>query len=324
MLDEATSALDNESEAVVQAALDQAGEARTTIVIAHRLSTIVHAHQIVVLSRGAIVEQGTHEELLARKGHYFDMVERQHLATSGALQQRRATVTLDEKDVKEKLKDNKKKDEEEERAKEEQRSQEQQLAAAGNPSMMRWVLQQNRPEWGFLALGVVASALEGLVWPAFSIVLSSMISIIVNSNSDDDVRTYALAFVGIGVGVFVAVTTKFTCLALVSERLTLRLRSQAFSRMLAKPVAWFDEPSHTKAVLGSRLSNDANDVKGLLSGRLGLIVQLISTMVGGLAVAFYYCWRLAFVVLSTVVSFLSSLLWEHGENLLLHCLERGF
>jgi subfamily B ATP-binding cassette protein MsbA len=70
VLDEATSALDNESERLVQQALDTLMHGRTTLVIAHRLSTVRNADRIVVLVRGAIVEQGTHDELLARNGDY--------------------------------------------------------------------------------------------------------------------------------------------------------------------------------------------------------------------------------------------------------------
>jgi ATP-binding cassette subfamily B (MDR/TAP) protein 1 len=79
LLDEATSALDSESEMVVQDALDNvvAESKRTTIVIAHRLSTIRQADSIAVISDGRVVEQGTHEELMARGGHYFTLVDKQ-------------------------------------------------------------------------------------------------------------------------------------------------------------------------------------------------------------------------------------------------------
>ena len=77
ILDEATSALDTESEQLVQIALEKMMQNRTSLVIAHRLSTIQKADTIVVLKKGKIVEQGKHEELLAKKGEYFKLVTMQ-------------------------------------------------------------------------------------------------------------------------------------------------------------------------------------------------------------------------------------------------------
>jgi ATP-binding cassette, subfamily B, bacterial len=76
ILDEATSSLDTQTEAAVQAELERLAEGRTTITIAHRLSTVRDADQIVVLDGGAIVERGTHEELLERGGFYSNLVTR--------------------------------------------------------------------------------------------------------------------------------------------------------------------------------------------------------------------------------------------------------
>ncbi len=70
ILDEATAALDNESERLVQDALQRLMPDRTTLVIAHRLSTIEHADQVLVMDQGRIVERGTHQELLALGGLY--------------------------------------------------------------------------------------------------------------------------------------------------------------------------------------------------------------------------------------------------------------
>ncbi|WGK94519.1 MULTISPECIES: ABC transporter ATP-binding protein [Flavobacterium] len=79
ILDEATSALDTESEKLVQVALENMMQNRTSIVIAHRLSTIQKANKIVVMQKGSIVEQGTHEELIALNGTYNKLVSMQSL-----------------------------------------------------------------------------------------------------------------------------------------------------------------------------------------------------------------------------------------------------
>lgn len=82
LLDEATSALDPHAESLVQKALDKASEGRTTIVIAHKLATIRKADNIIVMSKGSIVEHGTHDSLLARDGMYAQLVKIQDLAVS--------------------------------------------------------------------------------------------------------------------------------------------------------------------------------------------------------------------------------------------------
>ena len=79
ILDEATAHLDSENEALVQAALKEALAGRTSIVIAHRLSTIIQADQILVIDNGEIIERGTHEELVSKKGLYYELYERQNL-----------------------------------------------------------------------------------------------------------------------------------------------------------------------------------------------------------------------------------------------------
>ena len=78
ILDEATSSLDSESEAMIQAGLNQLMQGRTTFVIAHRLSTIRRADQILVVEGGRVVERGNHAELFAMGGRYYDLYTRQH------------------------------------------------------------------------------------------------------------------------------------------------------------------------------------------------------------------------------------------------------
>lgn len=98
ILDEATSAIDVRSEKIIQAALDRVSRGRTTIMIAHRLSTIAKADKIVVLQKGKLMEQGTHESLLSNEaGVYFGLVRAQRL-TLGSEQEAEDSDALEEKE----------------------------------------------------------------------------------------------------------------------------------------------------------------------------------------------------------------------------------
>ena len=83
ILDEATSSLDTESEKLVQDAINNMMQNRTSIVIAHRLSTIRHADEIIVLQKGQIAERGTHDSLMETEGIYFRLVQMNQLITVG-------------------------------------------------------------------------------------------------------------------------------------------------------------------------------------------------------------------------------------------------
>jgi ATP-binding cassette subfamily B protein len=84
IFDEATSALDSANERAIQAELKGVAEHKTALVIAHRLSTVVDAHEILVMEAGRVIERGTHQQLLARRGRYADMWALQQQATGEA------------------------------------------------------------------------------------------------------------------------------------------------------------------------------------------------------------------------------------------------
>jgi ATP-binding cassette subfamily B protein len=83
VMDEATSSVDTETEALIQDALLKLMRGRTSIIIAHRLSTIKHVDRIIVLHKGLVVEEGSHEELLARNGYYYRLYQLQYQEQEG-------------------------------------------------------------------------------------------------------------------------------------------------------------------------------------------------------------------------------------------------
>ena len=82
-LDEATSSIDTESEAKIQKAIEEVLENRTSFIVAHRLSTIKNADRILVIDQGEILEQGNHEELLKKRGHYYELYTNQFVEEAG-------------------------------------------------------------------------------------------------------------------------------------------------------------------------------------------------------------------------------------------------
>jgi ATP-binding cassette subfamily B multidrug efflux pump len=84
ILDEATSSVDTRTEVLIQRAMAELRRNRTSFIIAHRLSTIRNADVILVMDKGSIVEQGSHEELMASRGFYFDLYESQFSSADSA------------------------------------------------------------------------------------------------------------------------------------------------------------------------------------------------------------------------------------------------
>jgi ATP-binding cassette, subfamily B (MDR/TAP), member 1 len=225
LLDEATSALDNESEAVVQAALDAARSGRTTIVVAHRLTTIRTADLIVAVDQGHVQEMGSHEELMAKEGLYYRLVMRQ---LSGNRMDSDLKLTdsspkyenvLEEKNViNRKLQFDEKRQpslEEEFELKERKKpSPDHDTMAKSNLDasedeqsvprikFMR-LLRVNSPEWLYILLGVLCSAAMGGVMPIFSLLFGDVTGILAyqdTAQAREESVYYAILFGALGLG----------------------------------------------------------------------------------------------------------------------------
>uniref|UniRef100_A0A674AWT0 ATP-binding cassette sub-family B member 5 n=1 Tax=Salmo trutta TaxID=8032 RepID=A0A674AWT0_SALTR len=321
LLDEATSALDTQSESVVQAALDKARAGRTTIVIAHRLSTIRTADVIAGFSNGEVVEQGTHRELMAKKGVYYSLVMQQGpveednppkyedldyvlydssdmdelevvneegIENGGFERNSISSGRVEMKPTRRKSKKSKKDKKKPEEA----------------PDIpFTRILALNKPEWPYMLVGTLSSLVGGAVYPCVAIIFAKIIGVF--SEVDPEVKRqktmmFSLLFLLIGGVAFVTYFLKGYMFGKSGELLTMRLRRQVFHAMMRQEIGWFDDNNNAVGVLTTRLATDASLVKGATGSRLGLATNTVCALTIAIVVAFIHSWQLTLLILACV------------------------
>ncbi|GMR48476.1 hypothetical protein PMAYCL1PPCAC_18671, partial [Pristionchus mayeri] len=310
LLDEATSALDAHSERVVQQALENASRGRTTFIVAHRLSTIRNADAILVFKDGVVVEKGRHDELIKAGGHYHALVnsqvftdidEKQDTARTEdggpASSRRYSNVPTSPKSPREDAVvavEDKEKDLE--RLKKE-------LEAEGIQRVSLFgILKYARQEWPFIFIAFIASGIQGVVFPVFSLFFSDIINVFSLVDSDPEKmrsegHMYALLFLALGGLNAVTMMTSSFFFGLTSERLTMRLRLAVFKNILSMQISYMDEPKHAPGKLCTRLATDAPMVKSALDFRLGQVCGSVVGICCGLGIAFAYGWQMALLMI---------------------------
>ncbi|XP_058867702.1 ATP-dependent translocase ABCB1 [Acipenser ruthenus] len=316
LLDEATSALDTQSESIVQEALDKARAGRTTIVIAHRLSTIQSADVIAGFDNGTVVEQGTHKELMLKKGVYYSLVMQQSAGKNSEGNESEETETEEEAELLEtepsediglkrngtlRRRSTRRKIQSRnsiKRANEAKRNEEDDIL----PDVpFTKILALNKPEWPYLLAGLIAAIIGGGVYPAFAIVFAKIIGVF--SEPDPDIKKertlmFSLIFLLLGGIAFLTNFFQGYMLGTSGEILTMRLRCQSFKAMLRQEIGWFDKNENATGVLTTRLATDASLVKGAAGTRLGLFANSVCTLGVSIIVAFVYGWQLCLLILA--------------------------
>ncbi|XP_066441409.1 ATP-binding cassette sub-family B member 5-like isoform X1 [Eleutherodactylus coqui] len=303
LLDEATSALDTGSESIVQAALDKATEGRTTIVIAHRLSTVWTADLIVVVENGAVAEQGTHSELMEKKGIYYSLATAQTIKVAEDTEtEENEQATPGKPPLVQRLYSNlsngkfsmSEKDEEEDK---EEETKEEKL-----PSISFFkILSLNKSEWPYMLIGILAAAINGAVHPAFAIMFSKIIAVFAINEDETiqrEINIYSIVIAVIGLVSFFSFFLQGFMFGRSGEVLTMRLRQRAFKSMLRQEISWFDDKKNSTGALTTRLATDASQIHTATGSRLGLITQGLSTMGVGITISLIFGWEMTLLVLA--------------------------
>ncbi|KAI1085644.1 multidrug resistance protein [Whalleya microplaca] len=327
LLDEATSALDTKSEGVVQAALEAAAEGRTTITIAHRLSTIRDAHNIVVMSQGTIVEQGTHDELLDRQGAYHNLVTAQNIAAVNEIsaEEQEAIDAQDDQiarkasakdpetgyvgdpddDIHAKL--NRTTTQGSASSKALQGRTPEETKKYGLWTLIKLIASFNKEEWYLMVWGLFWSIICGGGNPTqaffFAKQIMTLSTVITPANSASvkkDSDFWSSMYLMLAFVIFIAQISQGIAFAKCSERLIHRVRDRAFRTMLRQDVAFFDKDENTAGALTSFLSTETTHVAGLSGVTLGTLLMVSTTLVSAMVVALAFGWKLALVCIATV------------------------
>ncbi|XP_020499830.2 bile salt export pump isoform X2 [Labrus bergylta] len=318
LLDMATSALDNESEAVVQEALDKARMGRTSISIAHRLSTIRNADVIIGFEHGQAVEKGTHGALLERKGVYFTLVTLQNQDTPNTLKDEMSEA-LDGFDMKARSGSCRSSN----RSLVRLRSQstlssgslkilsdmmltpgsqafEASTAEQMEPAPVARILRYNQPEWPYMLLGSLGAAVNGSVNPIYAVLFSQILGTFAIRDVDEQraqINGICILFCVVAVMSVFSQFFQGYAFAKSGELLTRRLRKVGFQAMLKQEVGWFDDPRNSPGALTTRLATDASMVQGATGSQIGMIVNSLTNIGASFIIAFYFSWKLTLVIL---------------------------
>ncbi|KAJ7501193.1 P-loop containing nucleoside triphosphate hydrolase protein [Mycena galericulata] len=302
LLDEATSALDTESEGVVQRALDNAREGRTTIVIAHRLSTIKDADAIYVMAEGAVLEHGTHNELLSNpESMYSQLVEAQKLRDEkeetgdgpGAAGSAWSIVDTLPASASTSLESLQKQVLDPARS-----AKDKGVAALGLFDLFVKLARINRESWRKYMIGAVFAILNGMVYPAYSVIYSK--GIIAFSDPDPHVRRHlgdrtALYMFLVAIGSAIAVAMQNYLFGSAAASFTGKLRTLLFRAILGQQIQFFDSEDNNTGSLTANLSDHPQKVKGLIGITLGAIIECIATLATGWIVGLIFVWKLGLI-----------------------------
>uniref|UniRef100_A0A3Q2CPU0 Bile salt export pump n=1 Tax=Cyprinodon variegatus TaxID=28743 RepID=A0A3Q2CPU0_CYPVA len=334
LLDMATSALDNESEAIVQEALDKVRMGRTTISIAHRLSTIKNADVIVGFEHGRAVERGKHNELLERKGVYFTLVTLQSQGDK-ALNEKARQMADEEEQEPERLNLARAGSYRASlRASIRQRSRSQlsnlvpesSVPIAGDlaprafampqedqkaipeedddelvePAPVARILKYNAPEWPYMLFGSLGAAVNGGVNPVYALLFSQILATFAVTDPEaqrKEIDGICVFFVIVGVVSFFTQMLQGYAFAKSGELLTRRLRRIGFKAMLGQEIGWFDDHRNSPGALTTRLATDASQVQGATGSQIGMIVNSLTNIGVALIMSFYFSWKLTLLIL---------------------------
>ncbi|KAH6622419.1 putative ABC transporter [Boeremia exigua] len=297
LLDEATSALDPEAESKVQASLDNVSKKRTTILIAHKLATVQKADKIVVLNRGQVVEQGTHDQLLDHQGAYYELVHAQTLDIDSEDSPTPLTIAVSTTSELEK-------------------PSSREIAVSKLPvveededhdisrklsliKVLGVIFKQQRTAWPLFFFGIVSSTIGGGMFPGQAILFGYSVQTLQIQPSDYLVSRgsfWALMYFVFSLGILICYLGVGFFWTMASSHASRFYRREYLDAMLRQDVAFFDMRGHGAAEMTSRLSLHPDAIRSMVSTNMALIIIIFVDVIATSILAIAVAWKFGLVI----------------------------
>lgn len=319
LLDEATSALDRKNEMEIQKTLDEISTGRTTIVIAHRLSTVINADHIIVFDGGKIVEEGKHDELVAKEGKYYALQHLQLQAeekeqenvdkkksddkvqtdqdqgkTSSSMQnQYNKTEGVDLEIQQQNIGEPQKATAEGDQVKKKNKKEDVQI--------FKRLFQENKKDQPLIVFGMFIALLNGCVFPSMALILAEIMDAFALPDASDfrsRANLYSLLFLVLAIIALILDSIQQSLFNYIAENLSRKVRLDVFNKYLKMPIGWFDLPENAPGALCSKLAKDAALINSLTSTVVGVFTQAAGSFISGMIFGFIASWQLTLIGLA--------------------------
>jgi ABC-type multidrug transport system fused ATPase/permease subunit len=339
ILDEATAALDSTSERLIQDTLAKLAGRVTMVSIAHRLATAKDAHKIVLVQKGRVVEEGSHTELVARRGLYAEMVRLQNLGklspklTTGEDNIREAcqgilghqTFTTETKESFVDVTGTNVADatgdalppyaKESEKEKEKKRCLKKELKEKKGCKRTRWFTMKFtfsllRPNLGYVMLGLAMSVIIGGSYTAEAVIFGHTIGSLNPCIGADGIRDgghlYGLLFFIMALVELSANIVGGCAFGWAADKILYRIRVLSLRSLMGQTIQWHGMEDRTPGTLLTYITGDATALSSITGTTIGLLLATAVNLVAGLVVSFAIAWKIAIVLLPTIPVLLAS------------------
>ncbi|KAF2756647.1 ABC multidrug transporter [Pseudovirgaria hyperparasitica] len=303
ILDEATSALDVHSEQIVQKALDDVSHNRTTIIIAHRLSTIKKADKIVVMRNGRVIEEGTHDGLVAMTdGFYHSLVSAQGLALGDDGRER-----YDESDPPvdrlQRMVSRQKTEDINTTEKESKPVEANHVDVDIFRSFGRLLYEQRHRWWIYTICGITA-CINGASYPLMAYFFAKIINVFSLPNLGalvDRGNFWSLMFFIMAIVVIFSYGGLAWSAVHLSCTVSSHYQQEYFENLVRKPIVFFDAEGSSPGTLTSKLATDPQQMQSMMGVEMAVTLVGITSIVGSIIISFALGWKLALVGCLAVV-----------------------